>query len=108
MELLWLGVSVVLGAAGHVLAKLGVSRAPGLLPALLQPLVWLAVLSYGLSFVAWLGFLRARPVSAAVPCAGLTYVLVVLAGVFFLGERLTPARLAGSCLVVAGVWLLAR
>ena len=108
MEYLWLGVSVVLGACGHVLAKIGVSGAASVLAALLRPLVWAAVGLYGASFAVWLGFLRSRPVSSAVPCSALTYVLVMVAGVAFLGERLTLAKLAGASLVLAGVFCLAR
>lgn len=100
--------SSALGAAGHLLAKAGVERAGGLPAALLEPAVWAAGALYAGSFALWLGFLRGRPASAAVPCAALTYALVALAGRLAFGDRLAPAQWAGLGLVLAGVWLLAR
>lgn len=108
LGLAYLFLSVALGAAGHLFAKAGVMRAGSAFGALAQPLVWLAVALYGASFAVWLGFLRDRPVSAAVPCSALTYVLVMVAGVAFLGERLTAVRAAGAVLVLGGVYLLVR
>ena len=104
----FLAASAAFGAAGHVLAKVGAQKAAGLAGALLQPPVWGAGLLYAASFVLWLGFLRGRPASAAVPCAALTYVLVALAGRFLLRERLAAGQWAGLGLVLAGVWLLTR
>ena len=100
--------SSALGAAGHLLAKAGAERAGGLPGALLEPTVWAAGALYAASFALWLGFLRGRPASAAVPCAALTYALVALAGRIAFGERLAPAQWAGLGLILAGVWLLAR
>lgn len=100
--------SSALGAAGHLLAKAGADRAGGLPGALLEPAVWAAGALYAGSFALWLGFLRGRPASAAVPCAALTYALVALAGRVVFGDKLAPAQWAGLGLVLAGVWLLAR
>jgi len=67
--------------------------AEGILASLVGHLAYFYALKFGEAS-------RAVPITASFP------LVAVLAGVLFLGESLTPAKIAGVVLVVAGVWLL--
>jgi drug/metabolite transporter (DMT)-like permease len=103
--------SVLLGAAGQVLMKLGVSgqesASLGALvsAALSAPLVWLGLLSYAVSSALWLIVLSRVPLSTAYPFGAASYVLVVFVALL-LGEQVGLARWTGVALVVGGLWLV--
>ena len=66
-------------------------------------------LFYAASFGTFLLALRRFEVLTVYPVfSGLTYATVTCAAVIFLGENLSPARLAGILLVAGGVVLLVR
>ena len=102
----FLSSSLILGAAGHLLVKEGVSRAGPELISFFNPFVIAGVACYFLSMVLWLPFLSSRPVARAVPVAGLTYVFVALGAGFFKGEWLSIIQWGGVFLISAGIWLL--
>lgn len=87
------------GADGHVglLAKAALNAwvVGGLTLYFLSTLVWLAVLSR-------------EPVSKAYPFVGLGFVMTMLLGWGVLHESLTPSKVVGTLLVIAGVVLIAR
>ena len=104
--ILFLALSLILGASGHLIVKEGVTRAgPGLI-SFLHPAVLAGVACYFLSMVLWLPFLASRPVAQAVPVASITYVLVAVGAGFIKGEWLSVIQLGGVFLISAGVWLL--
>lgn len=106
--ILFLSISLILGAGGHLLVKEGVSRAgPGLM-AFLHPAVMGGVACYFLSMAAWLPYLASKPVAQAVPVAGLTYVLVALGAGVMQNQWLTPHQWGGVLLIGAGLWVLGR
>ncbi|MCB1175582.1 MAG: hypothetical protein KDK39_18550 [Leptospiraceae bacterium] len=126
-------VSVSLGAAGQIFMKLAMNRAgqmpmEALLdwregwPALWQHgqallawfwhalLVWqmlAAVISYGVSYVLWLGILSRADLTFARPFVSFGYILVILYG-YYAGEALNWERLLGITLIVAGLVFVAR
>ena len=106
--ILYLSISLVLGAGGHLLVKEGVSRVGSGLGAFLHPSVIGGVACYFLSMAAWLPFLASRPVAQAVPVAGLTYVLVALGAGVFKGQWLSLTQWGGAILIGAGVWFLGK
>jgi drug/metabolite transporter (DMT)-like permease len=99
---LYLVAGCVFGAGGQVLLKLGATGA-----ASLRDYANLRVLSgltcYGFGAALWLGALTHLPLTRVYPFTMLTFVLVYLASVWLLGERLTTATLVGVFLVLSGL-----
>jgi drug/metabolite transporter (DMT)-like permease len=82
----------------------------------LEALAYLLVspVFYGLLFlmaaqlVNWLMVLERADLSFAKPVASLSKVTVCVLSVIYLGERLTPLKLLGVLVVIAGVWCVCR
>lgn len=110
--------SVSLGVLGQFLIKRGLNSlgkldfAAGLVVAYLKvflsPLVVLGLGVYFLGVFFWLYALSKVDLSYAYPFVSLSYVLVILASVFLLGEQVTPLRWLGVAAICAGVVLVAR
>lgn len=67
------------------------------------------VAAYGLFLLRgalWALILQRRPVSRVYPFLSLAYPLVLLSGMLFFGESITPGKLAGTALIVAGSILI--
>ncbi|RJX20191.1 MAG: hypothetical protein C4575_07055 [Desulforudis sp.] len=103
---MYLFLSVTLAAAGHLLAKAGVTRSGAGLNALLDPFVVLGIGCFFLSMVCFLPWLASRPVGVAVPAAGLTYALVALAAWALKGDVLSLEQWGGIALIGFGVYLV--
>ena len=73
----------------------------------LNPWLWGGLGCFALSVLLWLAVLTRVQVSAAYPMASMGYVLVAIAGALWLGESLTPMRIAGLVLICTGVFLIA-
>lgn len=69
---------------------------------------WSGMICYGASLCVWLAALSKAPVSTAYPMLSLGYVVVALASVAWLGESMTPLKIAGIVLICLGVVLLTR
>ena len=74
----------------------------------LNPWLWGGLGCFAVSVLLWLAVLSRVQVSAAYPMASMGYVLVAIASALWLGENLTPMRIAGLVLICAGVYLIAR
>ena len=112
-------VGVLLNAAAQLLLKAGTNAvgrfaftADALVPvaALLvfEPHIVAGCACYAVSLVVWIMGLSRVPVSIAYPLLSLGYVINAAAAWYLFGEALTPVRLAGIALIVAGVFLVAR
>ena len=113
-------VCVMIGAAGQIVLKLGVSN-PALaalldsgkypeflLRTLLSPLVLAGLFLYAMSTVIWLAVLARSELSFAYPFISIGFVVTTLFGWLVLAESMSPGRLAGVALIIAGVLLVAR
>jgi multidrug transporter EmrE-like cation transporter len=69
---------------------------------------WTGMVCYGASLCVWLAALSKAPVSTAYPMLSLGYVVVAVVSVGWLGESLTPAKIAGIALICLGVVLVTR
>ena len=67
-----------------------------------------AVVGAGLSLLAWYGALRRLGTTRGIAYMYLVPVAATLLSWAFLGEAITPARLAGMAAVLLGVWLIRR
>ena len=71
-----------------------------------NPEIRLGLAAYVMSLAAWLLLLKRLPLAVAYPTLSLSYLLIVLVGVVALREPWSWTRLAGSAVIVLGVWLL--
>lgn len=102
----YLVLGSVLAAAGQVLLKVGVSGATTLAGFInLRVLAGLAC--YVLGTVLWLVALSRMPLSRVYPFTILTFVIVYLAAITLLGERLTAPLVTGVVLVLSGLVIIA-
>lgn len=99
---------------GHVALKLAAGRGGGdgplgrVVGAALSPWGLAATAAWGVSALAWIAVLERRPLQTANAVSSLRYVLVLGAAWAWFGERMGPREIAGSALIVAGVWLCTR
>lgn len=109
-------VSVALNASAQILLRWGArggfsaddaAGSTAHLATLMRPGVIGGLVCYAISVVVWIYVLSRSEASFAYPFLGLGFVLVSLAGWQFLGEPLTIQRVAGTSLVVVGVFVLA-
>ena len=73
----------------------------------LVPAFYAACLLYAAATVLWVWILARLPLSTAYPFVGLSFVIVSLAGWFFLGEPASMRGWIGVLMVAAGVVLVA-
>lgn len=111
-------VSVILGALGQVLVKLG-ARHLELSFAWhdLGQTLWTIVKNapvmgglflYGVSFLLWVKVLTKLELSYAYPLVSIGYILVMACSYFLFKENLSLYRLLGTLLIIAGVVVVAR
>ena len=74
---------------------------------IVNPFIITGFALYGLGAILWLWVLARLDLSAAYPFVGLSFVITMLIGSFFLGEAIGTERLIGTFLVVAGCMLIA-
>lgn len=104
-----------IGAAAQVFIKLGVSTLPnvdGVLPSILamavNPRLVFGYSLYGISTVLLIIALRHGELSLLYPIIALTYVWVAILSVLIFHETMSPLRIAGVGVIVAGVAVLGR
>ena len=101
--------AIVLSATGQLLLKSGASHLRGLarLDFLTAAAKDMHVLSGLAAWIAaticWLFVLRVAPLSRAYGLTSLTYVLVLLASILFLGEQVRRLHVVGTLLIVIGI-----
>lgn len=110
-------VSVTLSAFGQVSFKIGVDRAGGsdaqtalgtVMSMLFSPMVLVGLALYAIGTVFWLLALKHMDLSLAYPFVALSFIVVVAIGVLGLGEPFNLVKLAGLCLIIAGILVLSR
>lgn len=94
-------------ALGQVSFKWGANGKQSLLE-FLNPAILLGLLLYVTGTLFWIRALAAVPLTVLYPFAALTYVLVNVLAVVLLGEQLTFRLVAGTGLVLLGLFLVAR
>ena len=72
-----------------------------------SPTVWVGLFLYAFSALVWLFVLARVDVSVAYAFVALGFLLTMALGFLLLGEPLTLQKVAGTLLVVLGVWLVA-
>lgn len=101
--------AVVFSAAGQLLLKsgaqhlAGVGRVEFLVAAVRDLHVLAGLAAWAASTICWLYVLRVAPLSRAYGLTSLTYVLILLASIFLLGEQVRRVHIAGTLLIVVGI-----
>ncbi len=75
---------------------------------LVNPLVIIGFVTYALSALFWLFILTRVELSFAYPMMGLSFVLLALISMVFLGENVSFIRWLGVFVIVFGVFLVSR
>jgi drug/metabolite transporter (DMT)-like permease len=113
-------MSILFGAVGALLMKIGASQMGaiqlGSLQAILgfigKMLTNVTVLGgmsmYFLSAALWLYLLTKLDVSVVQPILALTYVVTPILAVFFIGEDVPLTRWVGIFVIILGVYIVAR
>ena len=112
--------SVTLSACAQVMFKLGVLPIPGqstpsnsvlsstALAMLFRPGVLGGLALYGIGTVLWLAVLARTELSQAYPFVGLGFVLTAALGHLVFNETLSPVRLCGTAMIIAGIFLVSQ
>lgn len=119
LTLVMIVVSVLLNAAAQLLLKAGTrvlgvidvqagALASSALGVATQPFVLGGLVCYVASVAIWIAALSRVDVSIAYPMLSLGYIVNALAAWALFGEALTPAKMVGILVILAGVVILAR
>lgn len=73
-----------------------------------DPYVFSSFLSAFLASLTWMAALEEFDLSRAYPMMSLSFVLVLIAGHFFLNEPMSMGKLAGTLLILSGIFVIAR
>ena len=108
MSFIYISVAVILGTAAQLLLKAGTNAAPVDFRLALEPRILAGIGCYAVSLIVWILALSKTPVSVAYPMVSLGFALNALLAWWLLGEALTPQRMLGIGVIIAGVYLVAR
>lgn len=101
--------AVLFSVVGQLFLKSGAGHLAGhgrfgfLLAAFRNVHVLAGLIAWAASTICWLYVLRVAPLSRAYGLTSLTYVLIFLSSVIFLGERVRPVHAVGTTLIVIGI-----
>ena len=107
--------AIILGSAGHLLIKFGLTMSAGQPAAdlvrrvahyLTQPWVVGGLAIYAAGTALWIYAVSHRHISFLYPLTALTYVIVAVGGKFMFGELISTGRWLGIGVVVIGVAML--
>lgn len=102
-------LSVLLGAIGQILMKLGVMKIQLSIVNIITNVHILSGLSlYGLSAIFWILAISKLDLSYAYPMVALGYVLAFILSYFILGESISLVRIIGLGTIVVGVFIIAK
>ena len=102
---LWGGI--VIGVGGQWMLKAG-AASPTLIGQLLAPATLVGLALYGAATVLYMIAIRRIPITVAFPSISVSYVVILAMGVIVFGEGLTVGKVAGTALIMGGVWMLNR
>ena len=121
LAVLYILISVLVGAVGQVLLKKGMDGIGQLTLSLpwrqlgatlwrigTNPYVFTGFVVYLCANVFWLVALSRVDLSYAYPFASLSYVVMLIASWLFFKENITPVRLLGTLVICLGVFIIYR
>ena len=104
-----LAIFCVLGmSAGQILFKLSaesLTQSGTVFAFKTASTLLVALAIYGITAVAWVWILQKIDLGRVYPIMAFTFIMVPVFSYIFFGERISFNTLAGSGLIIAGVWL---
>lgn len=100
-----LTLSAFLAAAGQILLKIGAHGRQGILEFVNIPITT-GLLLYGGGVLIWIYVLSHEKLTNVYAFTALTFVLVYVGAVFFVGEKMSLLAGTGVCLILAGLYLI--
>jgi drug/metabolite transporter (DMT)-like permease len=121
IAILYILISVLVGALGQLLLKKGMNDMGQLSLSLplrqlvgtllrigTNPYVFIGLIVYLAATIFWLVALSRVDLSYAYPFASLSYVIMLIASWLLFKESLTPIRLLGTLVICLGVFIIYR
>ncbi len=100
-----LALAIATSMVGQTLLKVG-SGAPSFVAQLFDPRTILGLGLYGGSALLYIVALRKIPMSVALPCTAVSYVIIALIGHYGFAEPLGISKIAGIAMICLGVMML--
>ena len=109
--------NIFLAVSGQIFIKQGVNKIGSfsemqlgqfLLKSIESPLVIMGLILYFISAAIWVMVLSKVDLSFAYPMLSLGYILILFLSWAFLHETISPVRIAGVVLIIAGVYFVFR
>jgi drug/metabolite transporter (DMT)-like permease len=116
-SLMLLVVSIIFGATGQFLFRLGMKsygqvNAAGVFSQLFiivfKPLIFTGFVLFGLSSILWLSVISKYQLSYAYPMVSIGYILTLILSKVFLNEQINLYRMIGTLLIVSGVFFISK
>lgn len=113
-------ISVTFNVTANILLKTAVTKTGGIsaettqlltniLKVAFNPYLIVGLGLYGLSFLIWLRVLTFNDLSRSYPIfATIVFLLTTIGSVIFLNENVSLLRLLGICIMLLGIFLVAR
>ncbi len=117
MEFLLILVNIFLAICGQLTTKIGINKIGSFSSMPIQTFIFkcltspLVILGFGLYFFSaliWFMVLSRINLSVAYPTLSLGYILILITSAIFLKEPIGLAKIMGSLLICAGVFLIFR
>jgi len=103
--LAFLLAGTLLAALGQLMFKVG-ATGRDTLAGLINVSILGGLTAYGLGTLLWIYALSKAPLTLVYPFTALTFVIVYLLGIFWLGESTSTRALLGVALVLLGLLLI--
>ena len=86
--------------------KLQSQSSAGFAALFFEPVFILALAIYGGATFLWIYILKSVPLTQAYSFMALTFIIVPLLALFFLGEAITLKYVLGACLIIGGLMII--
>ena len=100
-----LALAITTSMVGQTLLKAG-AAAPDFFAQLFDPRTIVGLCLYGGSALLYIVALRKIPMSVALPCTAVSYVIIALIGHFGFAEPLGLSKITGIAMICLGVIML--
>lgn len=103
-------INVLLLVTGQITWKIGVSKIgniglANLFELLTSVQVWIGIALFGIATIVWLVLLSRENLSTIYPMGSIAYVLGMVGGILFFGEKVSAYGWVGALFIIVGVFL---
>lgn len=112
-NILMIFTSIIMGAVGQILLKIGANRLgnlsfnmEGLFEVFKSYYIWFGLVLFGTSFLLWIKILTKNDLSYVYPMVSISYILIILASKFLFNEPFTANKIIGTLAIIAGVFII--